>query len=787
MYSNILKKDLKRKKTMNVILLLFVILASMFVSSSVNNIVAVSSSLDYYFEQAGMGDYFLATSQQDGKENMEKLLDTTKGVESYKLETYAFIESANITRSNKEVEIPQAVFTKDTERGIKFFDENNNVINSVNKGECYVSAAEVGSGKVDIGDTLTFKVGDKVKKLKVKGAVKDAFLGSSMMGMSRILIDSQDFDYLYKDGKNISGYLGYVNTSDVKELESAINSESKIPIAFSGSKDLIKMTYVLDLVIAFAVLIISVCLILISFAVLRFSINFTLEEEFREIGIMKAIGIGNSKIRGLYIVKYFAISLVGSIIGFGLGIPFGKMLIDSASKTMLMESAGNVLLNGVCSFAVVVIVVLFCYWCTRKIKKFTPIDAVRNGTTGERFKSKSKLSLAKSKLRPVLFMPINDILSSVKRYVVMMLTFVIGFLIIAIITITSSTLTNGSLAGDSGFKESDAYISYDLLNSETGENYNKENVKKQLEEIEKTLADNDMEARCGYDTMFKLSISKGDKSFRSVSFQAVNIDPDEYKYTEGTAPQNENEIAITPMVSEKIGAKLGDKVTISYIDGDKEYIVSAFYQSMSNMGEGIRLHPDADIDYTQSAGSMGISIDFKDNPSQSVIDERIEKIEKLYPDYKVMNGGEYVDQLTGGTGTMIAQMKFLVVPVALIICILVAVLMEKSFITKEKSEIAILKAMGFRTSAIVKLHTIRTAIVMVVSLIIGSLVAKPLTSVSSGQVFKMMGAENITYVSNPLELFVIYPLMMLTATLVAVAITSLYTRKIDPSQISNIE
>ena len=48
MYLNILKKDLKRKKAMNAILLVFVILATMFVSSSVNNILSVTTALDSY-------------------------------------------------------------------------------------------------------------------------------------------------------------------------------------------------------------------------------------------------------------------------------------------------------------------------------------------------------------------------------------------------------------------------------------------------------------------------------------------------------------------------------------------------------------------------------------------------------------------------------------------------------------------------------------------------------------------------------------------------------------------
>lgn len=45
MYLQILKKDIKRKVTMNIILFLFVLLSSMFISSSVNNILTICGNL----------------------------------------------------------------------------------------------------------------------------------------------------------------------------------------------------------------------------------------------------------------------------------------------------------------------------------------------------------------------------------------------------------------------------------------------------------------------------------------------------------------------------------------------------------------------------------------------------------------------------------------------------------------------------------------------------------------------------------------------------------------------
>ena len=64
MYFRLLKNELKRKKTMNIVLLLFVILAAMFAASSVSNIITVTNGLDYFFDKAGMTDYYLYHHKQ---------------------------------------------------------------------------------------------------------------------------------------------------------------------------------------------------------------------------------------------------------------------------------------------------------------------------------------------------------------------------------------------------------------------------------------------------------------------------------------------------------------------------------------------------------------------------------------------------------------------------------------------------------------------------------------------------------------------------------------------------
>ena len=66
------------------------------------------------------------------------------------------------------------------------------------------------------------------------------------------------------------------------------------------------MIYSFDLILAALLILVGICMILIALLVLRFTLLFTMEEEYREIGIMKAIGLRDKAIRRLYLVKYIS-------------------------------------------------------------------------------------------------------------------------------------------------------------------------------------------------------------------------------------------------------------------------------------------------------------------------------------------------------------------------------------------------------------------------------------------------------------------------------------------------
>jgi putative ABC transport system permease protein len=140
-----------------------------------------------------------------------------------------------------------------------------------------------------------------------------------------------------------------------------------------------------------------------------------------------------------------------------------------------------------------------------------------------------------------------------------------------------------------------------------------------------------------------------------------------------------------------------------------------------------------------------------------------------------------------GVKDTINGIKLMVLLITAIIVIMISVLMERSFISKEKSEIALMKAMGFKTGSVIAQHTLRFAIVAVIASIIAIVLGTPITKLCIDPVFGITGAINgVDYNIKPIEVYVIYPIVVIGATVLGAAFTALYMKKIKASDTADI-
>lgn len=287
---------------MNCILLLFVILSAMFASSSVNNIVTVVNGLDYYFEKAGISDYAFIEKEDDSGTSISEILEKESSVKEYRKEEVIFSTAEHFIRNGKKLSdfSNMAIIMSIDEAKLNYFNSDNDIIKEVSPGKVYLSTFLSKDSGLEIGDTFQFEFGENELTLEFAGIVKDAFLGSEMMANPRIILSRSDYEKIRSDSYALNGNIGaiyYVNTDDIKALESAATDGTNI--MFDGSVSTLKTTYIMNILTAGMLLVVSICLILVSFVILRFTIGFTIAEEFREIGVMKAVGIKNQSIRGI--------------------------------------------------------------------------------------------------------------------------------------------------------------------------------------------------------------------------------------------------------------------------------------------------------------------------------------------------------------------------------------------------------------------------------------------------------------------------------------------------------
>lgn len=816
MFLKILKKDLKRSKTMNIILFLFIILATIFVASGLNNVISVTNGMDYFLEQAvgDNNDFFLLVNAGKDDSKMIKVLDEARAVESYEYDSYYDYDEYVKSESGKKFDWNGIIMIQSPKSTyIRFFDKENNAITKIPEGHIYLSKKFMSKFEIEEGDKIYLKLGKDDKEYIVDGPLKDAFLGSEITGGYRFFMNDADAEQYFDSAeaeKKMSQCV-YIKSSDIEAINSEIGDLEGNGGSYPAS--MLTLSRIVELIVAFVIVILSICLIIVSFVILKFSIGFTIQDDFREIGVMKAIGIRNFKIRTLYLVKYVAMALIGAFIGLFISFPFGGLLIKSVSEDMVLGSSYGNAVNIIGAALVFTIILWMAFVSTGKVKKMTPVDAIRSGETGERFGKKRGLRISKSHRKNFSYLSWNDIISSPRKYINIIISFGVCTLFLLVLSNFTATLDSPVFAPimshpsdlyldkeDFGVLDMESLIDKypdELRASDIKDRkeltvgyfsqfeHGKEIYEDYLKLVEERLREEGMPAKVYNDTIFVYPFTFNEKDYSYSFIQVVGDRYGNYEMIEGSAPENRNEIAITKSVTESFGLEIGDTIEIDF-DGTKEKCtVTGIFQCMNGLGNLIRLYDDAPTSFTHYSGSINIQIAFTDNPSWEEVQSRKAKVKDIFNSDRVEDRREFAINNMGALDAVKA-VELLLMAVTVIVVILVTIMMERSFISKEIKQIAILKAMGFRDMEVIKWHVMRFGILAVIASAIAMAVSIPITDLAGGAIFKMMGASSVDWVHN-ISSLAKYPAMLLMVTVVIAWITALYTGSVKARDTASIE
>lgn len=789
MYLTILKKDLRRRKAINLIFMAFVMLATAFIGSSIQSLNAIMGGIDGYFEKAGAGDYIIGVDSGNAL-RLEEFMNNSENVRSGSLSgRMLLVSKENIEiRGEEKLDYSYTLCLSRLETGgQKYYDSKKQRISRVTEGECYLPYSLMESSGLKPGDKLTVTVGGTSMELTLAGEMMDVVMGADFISMKRILLSTEDYDTLHSASlsSDIPEYNIY--TLDLKDEQAFTNEfyTSGINTLFNMDDDMLKMTYIMDVIIAVVFAVVSIALIIIALVVLRFTIVFTMEQEFREIGILKALGLPDSRIRLLYLSKYVVLTLAGIITGFLLSFPLGDLMVARASRRIMLEGNSTILFQAVGAAAVLVIVLFFGCVYTGRIRRISPVTAIRSGSDGENSGRTGVLSMRRAGAMPVpLFMALNDIFSRPKKFMMMILIFALGIIMINIPLSAWATLRSDEMVLMMNMTWSDGAM---LRENEGIMSQTRSELERELEGIEEKLGEKGIKVHTFREVMFKFIISCGDHMVSSIGVQGIGTDTDDYLYFSGTAPKLENEIAVTSLIADKLGAGIGDTVEIA-IGGEKRtFIITALYESLSNMGEGVRFSEDVVLDYTEKTGAMAVQFTFSEEADKEETRQRLKEIRDIFPEYEVMSCKEYVDDSIGGVSGILDSLSRAILIIVLAVNALIAALMVRSFIIREKGEIALLKSLGFPDRTLILWQSLRISLSLILAVVTAALLTLPLSNWIVGFVFGIMGSSEISVVLDPLMAYCVYPLTLLAVTTICSLLSALRLRKIRAREINIME
>ena len=304
MYLKLLKNDLKNNILQTMAIAFFIILSSSFLSCAAQLGVQLSNSINELFEKAKTPHILQMHSGDIDIERMEKFVAKNTEIKEYQILDFLNIDNSIMSFNDNSLKdlVYDNGFSTQSEKFDFLLDINNEKIKT-KKGEVYVPVFYFISGLVKIGDTLKIKD----YELKVAGFVRDSQMNSSISSSKRFVVNKLDYDNIKAFGSVehlIEFYLSDIDmTSKVQSAYNSENLESSGPPIITFS--LFKMVNALSDGISIAALaFISLLVILISLFCIRLSLLAKLEEDYKELSILKAIGIAHKDIKKMFLYKY---------------------------------------------------------------------------------------------------------------------------------------------------------------------------------------------------------------------------------------------------------------------------------------------------------------------------------------------------------------------------------------------------------------------------------------------------------------------------------------------------
>lgn len=764
MISKMLKKDFLRKKVISVAVFTFILLSAVLIASGTNMIIDLGNSLDYLIKEANAPHFVQYHSGDIDQKAIDNWSENNTLVKLQQTSEMINIEGSKIylnqsiqSESNSVMDIG---FVTQNEYFDYLLDLNNKKI-IVHDGEIAVPIYYMQKNGLKVGDTIIIKDEEIELSFKVTDFVRDVQMNPSIINSKRFVVSKSDFETLKSNFGEIEYAIGFQlnNLNDISEFSKQYGLSNLPNKGPTIDYELIKTANSLtDGLVAAVIILISLLLNVIALLCLRFTILSTIEEDYREIGVMKAIGILPKDIKHIYMVKYFFLAFSATTVGFIISIFLNRIFSQNIMLYIGIapKSTVQTILPLIAAFFVAIIVIAFCKVILRRFGKISAIEAIRMGNTGETYKSTKSLALyRRSFINTNIFLGLRDVILRFKVYVLLFLVFILCTFIIIVPLNFINTIQSPDVTTYMGIGKSDIFI--DLRQSD--------NIIEQFDEmVEYVKQDSDVVCYASFITcLYDVIDNDGRKQSLAIETGDFSVLP--LKYIEGLAPKLSNEIAVSFLIANEFEKKVGEEVQLLVNGEFRQMIITGIYQDITNGGRTAKANIEPNHD---KALWYTVRVDVKKD-----VTEKIDEYKNIFNEAKIIDTEGYLQQTFDNTISQLKLVTILAIVLAILIAVLITSLFVKMLIAKDLSQIAIMRSIGVTLKDIRVQYITKSLMVLNLGIIIGTILANYLGEILLSAVLSMIGAPNFKFIVNPVEAYVLSPVVLMVivtiTTLISVA------------------
>lgn len=763
-YARIIRNELSRKLGAMVVVFLFILLSALLVAGGSSLIVELNSSLDRLFETAKTPHFVQMHTGELDRQRLDRWAENSNLLEAVQIAEMITIDGSALYLGGADTPEEESVmdisFVVQNSR-FDFLLDSENRIAAVAPGEIGLPvyyAVERGLGP---GDLVTLKKDGFRREFTVTSLIRDPQMNPAIVHSKRFLVNPSDYAELRGEFTERE-YLIEFRLSDPEKIDefSRLYQESGLPSRGPAvDYQLFKVLNGLsDGIVAAVVIILSLLLMVIAMLCLRFTILATIEEDYREIGVMKAIGMPKRKIRGIYLSKYVVLGGGATLLGYLASRPLSKLLSANMSAYVgeAPTSGVQLLIPLLCAAVILTLVIGAALLVLRRFGRITAVEALHAGARNEEPRSSRLLALKRAKHFNInIYLGIRDALQRFRLFG--LLTFV--FFFSAAMTLVPvhflSTIRSPEFITYMGIGRSDIRI--DLRQGE--------DVEERFQEIVRTVSEDKDVSRFSPLVTSHFTLLRENGETETFPVETGDLTKFPLDYLKGRAPIANDEMALSYLYSEEMAKGLGEALTIGANGTTRTVRVVGIYQDITNGGRSAK----ATFPHNrESVVALTVALDLE--PGVSTDAKVHEYSEAFYP-ARVTGLESYLSQTLGNTIAQLEKVTVGAVLLGVIISMLITTLFLKMLINKDSRRIAIMKSIGFSLDAIRLQYLTTSLVLLLIGIGVGTVFSNTIGQSFVSFLWSFMGAASIEFVIEPLTAYLLMPLLLMAS----VGLTTLAT------------